>query len=206
MKLKFKISKKAARMALLSGLICSIFMSVSHFNAACDDLRTNVLRLHIIANSDSVADQELKLKIRDAILENSADLFCNAEGIGEAVSVAEGSLDRFEEIAERVIAENGFSYSAKAKIGESYFETREYEDFTLPAGEYNSVIITLGKGEGRNWWCVIFPEVCLPAAAESASLSDTVCKESAQIAEDSKRYIMKFKVVEIYEDIKKMFR
>ncbi len=198
-------SKNAFRLALVCGLLCAVFVSFAQFNAACDDLRTNVLRLHIIANSDSQADQELKIKIRDKILEESSELFEESEDIGSAISDAEDSLEKIVATANSVIEENGFSYKADATVGDSYFETREYEDFTLPAGTYKSLIVTLGEGEGKNWWCVIFPEICLPAATD-ASLSDVVNKESAQIAENPKRYKIAFKSVEIYEDIKNFFK
>ena len=197
--------KNAFRLALIFGLLCAVFVSFAQFNAACEDMRTNVLRLHIIANSDSSADQALKLKIRDRILEKSGELFEGTDNIEGAIEDAKASLCEITAVANDVISENGFSYKAEAKIGDSYFETREYDEFTLPAGTYNSLIITLGEGKGKNWWCVIFPEICLPAARE-ASLSDAVSQKSAHIAENPKRYKMAFKSVEIYEDIKKFFK
>ena len=99
---------------------------------------------------------------------------------------------------------HAFLYGAEASVGDSYFETREYEDFTLPAGNYRSLIIRLGSAEGKNWWCVVFPGVCVPAASD-ARLSDSTCEESASIAEHPKKYEIRFKAVEIYEDIKKFF-
>lgn len=197
--------KNAFRLALIFGLLCAVFVSFAQFNAACEDMRTNVLRLHIIANSDSSEDQALKLEIRDRILEQSGELFEGTDNIEDAIKDAEASLEEITTLANEVIAQKGFSYKAKAKIGDSYFETRDYDDFTLPAGTYNSLIITLGEGEGKNWWCVIFPEICLPAARD-VSLSDAVGKESAHIAENPKRYKIAFKTVEIYEDIKKFFK
>ena len=109
-------------------------------------------------------------------------------------------MKKFEEIANRVINENGFGYDATATIGERFFETRHYENFTLPAGNYRSLIINLGESKGKNWWCVIYPTVCLPAA--SGDLRDTVNNKSAHIAEHSERYIIRFKIVEIFEKIK----
>ena len=200
---KIKISPKAFNIALFFGLMCAIFLSFADFNASCEDLRTNVLRLHIIANSDSVPDQQLKLKIRDSILKESKDLFKGAKDTNEALLIADDNIDFYCDIANRVIKENGFSYKAEARVGDSYFETREYEDFTLPAGYYKSLIITVGEGKGKNWWCVIFPEVCIPAA--TGRLSDTVSEKSNEIAERPNRYIMRFKAVEIYENIKKLF-
>ncbi len=201
---KFKISPKAFNLSLLFGLMCAIFLSVADFNASCEDLRTNVLRLHIIANSDSYSDQQLKLKIRDSILRESTDLFGDAKDTEEALLIAEDNIDFYSDIANRVIAENGFSYKAEARVGDSYFETREYEDFTLPAGNYKSLIISVGEGAGKNWWCVIFPEVCIPAA--KGSLSDTVSEKSSEVANQPNRYIMRFKAVEIYENIKNLFK
>lgn len=201
---KIKISTKAFNLAVFFGLLCAVFLSFADFNASCEDLRTNVLRLHIIANSDSQEDQELKLKIRDRILDESGDLFEGITNIDEAISVANENIELYCSIANKVITENGFKYKAEAYIGDSYFETREYENFTLPAGIYKSLIVSVGEAKGKNWWCVIFPEVCLPAAA--ADLSDTVNKENAEIAEQPQKYIMRFKAVEIYENIKKLIK
>ncbi len=192
--------KKKIRISLIFGLICAICLSFFNFNLLCDDLRQNVLRLHIIANSDSEADQELKLKIRDAILSETGSLFANSHSLEEANLKTEQHLKNFEEIANRVINESGFGYDATATIGERFFETRHYENFTLPAGNYRSLIINLGESKGKNWWCVIYPTVCLPAA--SGDLRDTVNNKSAHIAEHSERYIIRFKIVEIFEKIK----
>lgn len=196
-------SRRAAELSAVVGLLCAIFASMAHFEAACNDLRQSVLRLHIIANSDSEADQAVKLLVRDKILEESADIFAGETELRKAEKKAAEKIDEFCEVAERVLSENGFSYGAAAEIGDSYFETREYEDFTLPAGNYRSLIIRLGKAEGKNWWCVIFPAVCIPAATD-ASLSDSASGTSAQIAEHPQKYIMRFKTVEIYEDLKKL--
>lgn len=193
--------KKRIELSVAFGLICALLLSVSHFSAACDDLRQNVLRLHIIANSDSDADQSLKLKIRDEILKETGDLFLNCNDLENAEKTVKENLNSFSDIANRVIEKNGFNYTATASFGKSDFSTRYYDDFTLPAGEYNSLIITLGEGEGKNWWCVVYPTVCISAATKG-DLKDTVRAESAQIAKGGKRYVMRFKTVEIYEKIK----
>ena len=198
-------SRRGAELSAVVGLLCAIFASMAHFEAACDDLRQNVLRLHIIANSDSEEDQAVKLLVRDKILEESTDIFAGETDLKRAEEKAAERLNEFCETAEKVLRENGFSYGASAGIGDSYFETREYEDFTLPAGNYRSLIIRLGKAQGKNWWCVIFPAVCVPAATD-ASLSDSTRDTSAQIAENPQKYVMRFKTVEIYEDIKKFLK
>ncbi|MBQ2266000.1 MAG: stage II sporulation protein R, partial [Clostridia bacterium] len=183
--------KRKIHLSICFGLICAVLCSMSHFSAACDDLRQNVLRLHIIANSDSDADQQLKLKIRDEILRETDGLFENSKNLQEAQNTVCDNLKFFEEVANEVIAENGFDYTATASFGTSEFSTRYYDDFTLPAGEYQSLIITLGEAKGKNWWCVVYPTVCIPAA--KGELNDTVSDDSAQIAKGGKRFIMRFK-------------
>lgn len=198
------IKRKNIELSVLFGLIFAILLSFARFDAACCDIRENVVRLHIIANSDSKADQELKLKIRDEILKLNGDIFENTENYEDALSVTEKNLPLFEETANKVIRENGFSYTATASIGDTYFETREYDTFTLPAGTYKSLNIKLGKAEGKNWWCVVFPAVCIPAAADK-DLSKSVNSNGVEITSNPQKYVMKFKAVEIFEDLKNFF-
>ena len=197
--------KRKIHLSLCCGLICAILLSMSHFNAACDDLRQNVLRLHIIANSDSEPDQQLKLKIRDEILKQTDNLFLKSTDLETAKNTVAQNLIFFEKIAHNVIEENGFDYTATADFGVSEFSTRYYDDFTLPAGDYESLVITLGEGAGKNWWCVVYPTVCIPAAIKG-ELTDTVTEESAAIAKSGQRYVMRFKTVEIYEKIKNFIK
>lgn len=196
-----KFSRKALEWAVIFGFLCSVFLMLADFNVSCEQLRQNILRLHIVANSDSKADQELKLKIRDALLEESGNLFETDNKLDDAIVTAKENLPLFNEIANRVAKENGFSYTCTAQIGKAYFENREYDDFTLPAGNYESLIIKIGKAEGKNWWCVIFPQVCVPAAADG-ELSKSVGEEGVNVAENPKQFVIGFKTVEIYEDIK----
>ena len=192
---------KDTQKAILLGLIFTIVLSLSRFNASCEDMRQNILRIHIIANSDSKADQEVKLKVRDALLKECGELFSDCESLEIAEEKAKENTDKFKNISERVLKENGFNYKSAAKIGKSFFDTREYEDFTLPAGYYNSLIITLGEGKGHNWWCVIYPSVCIGSSGEK--LEKAVSKKSSEIAENPQKYKIKFKAVEIYEKLKK---
>ena len=197
--------KKRIQLSILFGLISAILLSMSQFNVLCEDLRHNILRLHIVANSDSQTDQELKIKIRDEILAETSDLFLNVTNLEKAKKEVGNSLEKFEEIANSVIKQNGFNYKAKAYLDEHYFDTRVYENFTLPAGYYPSLVIKLGKAEGKNWWCVVFPTVCIPAAAKG-DLTDSVNEKSANIAKQSSQYVMRFKTVEIYEKIKNFIK
>lgn len=193
---------KLFKISVCFGLIISVILSLARFDALCGDLRHNVLRVHIIAASDSSEDQKLKLKVRDALLNENGELFKSCKSFEEALSLASSKIFELEKTANRVIAENGFNYSAKVSVGEAYFGNREYESFTLPAGVYEAINVTIGEGKGKNWWCVMFPAVCIGAAGE---LSDSVTLESASVAENGNKYQFRFKTVEIYEDLKKIF-
>lgn len=197
--------RKDIELALIFALLFTLAMNFAHFNAACDDLRNNVLRLHIIANSDSKPDQAVKLKIRDEILNASSGIFKECESLPAAIENAKENLDKISKTANNVLKENGFDYEAIVSVGNSYFETREYENFTLPAGTYKSLIVRLGKSKGHNWWCVIFPSVCLSASGNSR-LEDATSITSARIAENPKKYVMRFKSVELYENLKKKIK
>lgn len=196
--------RKNIELGVLFGLVCAIALSFARFEVRCDELRQNVLRLHIIANSDEPQDQQLKLAVRDAILKNSTNIFKNCDNVDDAIATADNNTKIISDIANDVIKQNGFDYTAAVSVGDRYFDTREYEDFTLPAGTYKSLIVDLGAAEGKNWWCVVFPCVCVPTA-DDADLTDSVSQASAQTAQNAPKYEIKFKSMEIYEKIKKHF-
>ncbi|MBE6739060.1 MAG: hypothetical protein E7565_01940 [Ruminococcaceae bacterium] len=191
------------KISIVFGLIISILMSMARFDALCSDLRKNIFRLHIKAASDSAPDQSLKLMVRDALLNEYGDDFINCSNKEEAINFATANIDNFRLTAEKIIKDNGFDYGVSVNVGENYFENREYDTFTLPAGDYESLNIIIDEGKGKNWWCVMFPAVCLGA---SCSLNDAVDDKSAGIAENSSDFKIRFKTVEIYEDFKKIFK
>ncbi len=193
---------KILNVSVALGLIIAVMLSLARFDALCEDLRDNVFRLHIVAASDSEEDQALKLKVRDAILKDKGEDFTYCSDVKEAVALAQLNTDEYKKIAENVIKANGFDYKVQVNIGDCYFENREYDNFTLPAGSYEALNIVIDKGEGKNWWCVMFPAVCIGA---SGHLNDSVSESSAEVAEHSQKYEIRFKTVEIYEDIKKFF-
>lgn len=119
-----------------------------------------IIRLHVIANSDSDFDQEVKLKVRDAVISQTGDLNRN-EGINESRRWIESHLDDLTKTANGVLDENGCKYKASAEIGVRWIPEKTYGDMHFPAGNYEALTITLGKGEGENWWCVLFPPLCL---------------------------------------------
>lgn len=134
------------------------------FGRQCGQVRREVLRLHILANSDSAADQAVKLRVRDAVLEAFGGFFSAAGTLEEAEKAAMENLPAIEETARRVLAEEGCSYPVKAELTRMYFDTREYGETTLPAGEYQALRLSIGEAGGKNWWCVMFPPICVPAA------------------------------------------
>ena len=131
--------RKNIETGVLFGLICAVVLSFARFEARCDELRQNILRLHIIANSDSDADQSLKLAVRDEILKGSIEIFKECDSVEGAEQTARSQLSSLNDIANKVIKQKGFAYTAEVSLGDSYFNTREYDDFTLPAGIYKSL-------------------------------------------------------------------
>ncbi|MBE6761735.1 MAG: stage II sporulation protein R [Ruminococcaceae bacterium] len=188
--------------ALLAAMLFSMIFSLAEFEAKCEDLKENVLRLHIIANSNSAEDQAIKLKIRDELLKNSNGLFETANNKEAAIEMVNNNTDFLTAIAEEVLIKEGKNQPVSISIGKTYFDTRVYEDFTLPAGEYDAVRVLIGKAEGKNWWCVMFPSMCVPAAEKEHKLTEAVDEKSAEIAENAPRYEMRFKIIEWYEAIK----
>lgn len=200
-----KIIRKNIELAVLFGLVCAVLLSFAQFETRCDELRQGVLRLHIVANSDSDADQNVKLAVRDEILKNSIDIFKDCNDVNDAIVTAGENSNKINSIANDVLKQNGFNYKATVTVADRYFNTRVYDDFTLPAGTYKSLVVDLGDADGQNWWCVVFPCVCVPSASD-ATLSDSVSYNAASTAQNTQRYEIKFKTIELYEKIKKYFQ
>ena len=125
-----------------------------------------MLRLHIPANSDSEYDQALKLRVRDLVLEKYGTALSSCGSREEAEENVRELLPEIQKTCCEFLAQQGADYGAKAELTEMYFTTRQYDTVTLPAGNYHALRITLGSGEGHNWWCIMFPALCLPMAAE----------------------------------------
>lgn len=131
------------------------------------------IRLHVRANSDSQADQDLKLQVRDGILDYTTNLLSSTDDKTEAMALVQENLPELASAAQEVVAQNGFDYPVRASLKEEYFEYREYDGFYLPADVYDSLIVEIGSGEGHNWWCVIFPAVCLSGSSETVSSEES---------------------------------
>lgn len=190
--------------ALCCGLCITCLLSMVGFCGACEDIENEVLRLHILANSDSDEDQTLKLKVRDGLLAYSETLFKNAATKAEAETAAKENLDQIQRKAEEIIHENGYNYDVQVYVKNISFNTRVYGDVTLPAGNYDAIRVVIGAGEGHNWWCVMFPPLCLPSAT-GTELNTVLNDEEQKIVTDDS-YTFKFKIVEIFEGIVSLFR
>lgn len=129
-------------------------------------LNENVIRFHVVANSDSEADQTVKLQIRDAVVEYLQPVLAELPSAEEAKAWLEEHLEELKAVADRILTENGFSETATVTVQKEAFDTRQYDTFTMPAGVYDALRITVGEGKGQNWWCVVFPQLCLPASGE----------------------------------------
>lgn len=131
------------------------------------DIASEIIRFHVIGNSDSTEDQELKLKVKSAVTDSLKPKLMNIKNIDEAREILKSNLDEMEVLADQIIKENGFDYTASASIEHGYFPLKVYGDLTLPPGEYEAVRIELGEARGSNWWCVMYPPLCFVDATYS---------------------------------------
>ena len=186
---------------LIAVLIVNIFSFVG-FSKQCDEIRNKVLRMHVIANSDEDYDQELKLKVRDAVLNEGRELFDGSLTADDAEEKIIPNIERLEKIALKTIKDEGYDYDVKIYVVNEFFKTRVYDNsVTLPAGEYTAVKVVIGEGKGKNWWCVMFPPMCLPAANNDTEIDDVLNSEEMNIVNNGKKYSFKFKFLEICEDL-----
>ncbi len=194
--------------SIITGFLIAILLSFINFSSHCNKISEKVLRLHVIANSDSSDDQTLKLKVRDSIIKNFE--FKKFKSLEETRKFAVQNISEIKKIAQNEILKNGFDYPVDAKVCKDDFNTRTYENISLPAGNYETIKITIGEGKGKNWWCVMFPPMCIPAAEACAVNRSVYDKNFSQneknILENKQRYKIKFKVVEIYESCHKSLR
>ena len=186
--------------ALLIGLSLSLIVGALAKEEQ-SDISEKLIRLHIIANSDSAEDQTLKLQIRDKILVYMDTLTKECKTKEDARQIISQHLPEFEKIANSLCEATGVSYRATASLSESIFPTKEYGLFSLPAGRYEALKISLGTAEGKNWWCVLFPPLCV-SAAEAESFSAEFSEEELRfITSDSPEYKLKFKLLELLKNL-----
>ena len=181
----------------------------SYVTAVSDDLSNAVFRLHVIANSDSDEDQNLKLKVRDNLLQYMNTISSDCSTKEEAISIANMHKEDFYKIAKQTISDNGYDYDVKINIGNFYFPTKNYGDISLPAGMYDALRVEIGEAKGKNWWCVMFPSLCFIDV--SSGIVDDNAKESLQENLNTESYNIisksndsklefKFKIIEFFAE------
>ena len=190
-------------------IICAVFLAVA---AALPFLPVNgeqkiysdTVRLHVVANSDTDADQELKLKVRDAVLGEVAALVEDAGDASEAKERIGGALDAIGAAAKRAVTENGYGYDVAVTFDRELYPQRSYGELRLPAGKYTSLRVTVGAGEGRNWWCVLFPPLCTSAAEPKEELAQAgFTGETIRILteDENPKYVLRFRILEFFESL-----
>jgi len=198
-----KISWKLVGISIILTVIISNFVQVGK---SLDNLRENVLRMHILANSDSDIDQSLKLKVRDAILEHSEEIFGKTVSFEDFRNVSSENLEKIRKIAQSVIDDYGFDYKISVEETKMFFDERTYGDITMPSGDYNAVRVTIGEAKGHNWWCVMYPPLCIPAVSDMTDDKEVekefFSTEELDIIEHPKKYKIRFM---LWDKLKNLF-
>jgi len=191
-------------------ILYTLLSLFSYSNAVSNDIQNSVFRLHVIANSDSKEDQDLKYKVRDSLIEYMNFISKDITSKEEAINIAIEHKNQFYNIAKSVILDNGFDYNVNIEIGNFSFPTKTYGDISLPSGFYDALKVEIGKAKGQNWWCVMFPSLCFVDVSEGFVPEES--KEELQInmqeeeynliSSDSLEFKLKFKLVELFENAK----
>lgn len=178
-----------------------IFSYIAPFIETSENISDQVFRLHILANSDSAEDQQLKLKVRDEILKKGEKVFASSNSLEETIELCKDNIALFQQTAEKCLKDNGSDYDVKVYVDKEYFNTREYDEITLPSGIYNALKIEIGQGKGHNWWCVMFPAICLSSVTDD-ELNKYLSEDEQKLVNSDSKYEVRFKIVEIYEKVK----
>ncbi len=200
-----KAKIKVLELSLAIGLCLAVFVG-EMLDREQKNLSQELLRLHVIANSDDTQDQADKLLVRDAILEETGPWLAEVKDREEATEILKARLPEIEQVAEETLRGLGRPQVARAELKQTHFPTKEYTDFSLPAGNYDALRVTLGQGEGQNWWCVVFPPLCLAAAGDSVyetAVTNGVSEKNVSLmTEETDGYVFKFKCLEWWDSIK----
>ena len=185
-----------------------IFSAFSYTNAVCNNIADSVFRLHVIANSNSEADQNLKYIVRNSIIDYINELSNEATSKDEVIQIAKNHIDDIECIAQKTILDNGYTYDVSISIGNFLFPTKKYGDITLPPGFYDALKIEIGEAKGENWWCVMFPPLCfvdvtsgiVPDSSKQVMKDNLSTEEYSLISESNSEVEFKFKIVEVLQN------
>ena len=206
------IKNPKVKMVIILSFLLFIYTSIcaiSYAQNISNDIADSVFRLHVIANSDSKEDQDLKYIVRDNLLSYMNEICSNCETKQEAINIVTENKDKFEEIAKSTIKEQGFSYDVKINIGNFEFPTKNYGDISLPAGYYDALRVEIGEAKGQNWWCVMFPPLCfvdvtsgvVPEESKEVMEENLSEEEFALVSNSSNDELQfKFKLIEFFQE------
>ena len=204
--------KKNLKFILIITFLIFIYTFICAYNyvyAVSTNLSDSVFRLHIIANSDSKEDQDLKYIVRDNLIQYMVKLCENCSSNTEVIEIAKNNISNFKQIAEDTVKEQGFSYDVNVEIGNFEFPTKSYGDISFPAGYYDALKVKIGNSSGQNWWCVMFPPLCfvntttgLVPTESKENLEENLSDEGYKIVSDSdnSNIAFKFKIIEFFEN------
>ena len=213
LKKQFKMNNIYRFLLLLSLFTIFVFFSAfSYVEAVSEEISNSVFRLHVIANSDSEEDQNLKYEVRDSLLKYMNSLCSGIFSKEEAINIAQEHIQDFENIARAIILDNGYQYNVSVEVGQYNFPTKQYGDVSLPSGIYDALKVNIGSASGNNWWCVMFPPLCfvdvssgiVPDSSKKL-LQENISKEEYDLITNSSNnseLTFKFKVVELLENIR----
>ncbi len=206
------ICSKKVKYSLILIILLGIYIfisAISYVTAVSSDLENSIFRLHVIANSDSEEDQNLKYIVRDNLIKYMNDISANAENKEEAIKIAKEHTDDFYKIAKQTIINNGYDYDVNVEIGNFTFPTKTYGDISIPAGYYDALRVKIGEANGQNWWCVMFPPLCfvnvssgiVPDESKKVLEDELSSEEYSLISErDSNEIKFKFKLIELLQN------
>ena len=186
--------------AIAGGLILCLLLQVLGFAGSSAGIRERVIRLHVLAHDDSDDEQALKLKVRDAVSETASALVGGVPDRADALCRLRAGLPQLEAAGHACVREAGYAHAVRAELTEMYFTARAYDEGTYPAGVYDALRITIGDGAGRNWWCGLYPPLCVAAAMKSPTAEDVLTKNQRR-GVSTPRYAVRFKVVEWGESL-----
>lgn len=200
---------KRLLLLLLLLFIYTFICAFSYVSAVSNDIQDSVFRLHVIANSDSAEDQNLKYIVRDKVLEYINSISGNESSKEDVINLAKENINEIQKIAENTINENGYNYLVKLNIGNFAFPTKTYGDISFPAGFYDALKIEIGEAKGQNWWCVMFPPLCfvdvtsgvVPEESKEVIKENLSEEEYNLLSEDSNDINFKFRIVEMFQNI-----
>lgn len=204
------LSKQKVLISLFIGLMAT-GVAMQYISNAKSDIQSSVVRLHVIANSNSAEDQQLKLKVRDAVIAYLKDKLDNAQSTQETKEIIDFELQSIANAALAEVSSNGYSYDINAQLGRFEFPTKKYGKTQLPKGEYDALRIVIGDGAGENWWCVLFPQLCF-TSSQGAELTEEGKKQLKNVLTEDEYNILtssqegsipvkiKFRLLELFKE------